>query len=417
MFSKGKVKSLLSRFKADKRGNVAIIFGITAVPMIIAAGCAVDLARAHIVQNRLQAALDAGALATAAAVGLSEEERIEKGEVTFQANYPAHKLGTPAAPAFTIEDGVVLASVQANLPTTVMNLAGVKDIDVSTSTEITVPSLKDGEIVMVLDYSGSMNTKGKYQAMREAAIDLVNTLTEDGENEDVKFGLVPFSHHVYTTLPKKYVAGQSGFGNWTGCTYDRKYPHNTQASTPDEDDDDTKWGITVSDPHNAWGCNGYQSRDLVVRPLTSDHDGTIDQLEDMKPYAWTNIALGMAFGWHLLSPNAPYAEGTSYNNDDVMKAIVLLTDGRQTQKSWGPGGSRTVANGEENLETLCERVKDLGVLVITVAFDLEDQDTEDRLKQCASDDEYFYIAEDNAQLASSFKAITQQLAKAVYISK
>lgn len=417
MFGKDKVKSLLTRFKADKCGNVAIMFGLTVVPMLIAAGCAIDIARAHIVQTRLQAALDAGALATAAAVGLTEEERIEKGKLTFAANYPSKSLGTPSAPSFVIDDGTVVASVDANLPTTIMQLAGISELDVSTSTEITVPSLKNGEVVMVLDYSGSMNSKGKYQAMRDAAINLVETLTDDGENEDVKFGLVPFSHHVYTTLPKKYVAGQNGSGTWTGCTYDRKAPYNTQDSTPDSSDNETRWGITVSDPHNAWGCNGYVARSLVVRPLTDDHQGTIDQLEDMRPYAWTNIALGMAFGWHLLSPNAPYAEGTSYSDDEVVKAMVLLTDGRQTQKSWGPGGSRSVADGEKNLETMCERIKDQGVLVITVAFDLQDQATEDRLKECATGGEYFYIADDNAELATSFEGITKQLAKAVFISK
>ena len=101
----------------------------------------------------------------------------------------------------------------------------------------------------------------------------------------------------------------------------------------------------------------------------------------------------------------------------MVKAIVLLTDGRQTQKSWGPGGSRSVANGEENLETMCENIKDKDVLVITVAFDLQDQATEDRLRDCASSEEFFYIAEDNAELAASFQSITQQLAKAVFISK
>lgn len=417
MFKTGSLKSLANRFRTETSANVAIIFALATMPLLIATGCAIDIARAHIVQNRLQAALDAGALAVATTGHLTEDERIEMGETAFAANYPTEKLGTPAAPSFDIEDGKVIASVTADLPTTVMQVAGFEKLDISTSTEITIPTLKDGEIVLVLDYSGSMNSKGKYQAMRDAAITLVETLTEDGENTDVKFGLVPFSHHVYTTLPKSYVYGQSGAGDWTGCTYDRKYPYNTQASTPDTGDDDTKWGIPVADPHNYWDCSGYAPRNLVVRPLTSDHAGTIGQLEAMQPYQWTNIALGMAFGRHLLSPNAPYSQGTSYADDEVVKAIVLLTDGRQTQKAWGPGGSRTVENGEENLAAMCEDIKDKGVLVITVAFDLQDQATENRLHDCASDEEFFYIAEDNAQLASSFKNITQQLAKAVFISK
>lgn len=407
------------RFRDDTSGNVAIIFGLATIPLLIAAGSAVDIARGYIVQTRLQAALDAAALAAAAAVGLSEEERFELGATVFAANYDGSLLGGPASPVFSLDDGVLTASVDASLDTTLMNVAGVSELSVATSTEITIPSVRDAEIALVLDYSNSMSWSGKYQTMREAAIDLVEQLTAGGGAERVQIGLVPFSHHVYVTLPEQYVEGESGFGTWTGCTYDRMYPYNTQATTPDPDDDETKWGIEVpGDPHNGWGCWGYASRNLVVQPLTFDHASVTSQLEAMTPYAWTNIALGMAFGWHLLTPNAPFTQGVDPGVEpDVLKAIVLLTDGVQTQMSWGPGGSRSVANGEENLEQMCEAAKDDGILVITVAFDLDDAATEDRLHDCASGDKYFYIAEDNEALASSFQNITNQLASALYISR
>ena len=57
------------------------------------------------------------------------------------------------------------------------------------------------------------------------------------------------------------------------------------------------------------------------------------------------------------------------------------------------------------------------LLVITVAFDLDDDETEERLSDCATSEGYFYIAEDNEALASAFDAITNQLATALYISK
>ena len=175
-------------------------------------------------------------------------------------------------------------------------------------------------------------------------------------------------------------------------------------------------GIEVAgDPHNSWGCGGYVPRDLVVQPLTFDHDAVVGQLEDMRPYQWTNIAIGMAFGWHLLSPNAPFTQGSG--DPDVLRTIVLLTDGAQTQKAWGPGGSRTVSNGEQNLEDMCEDAKDEGILVITIAFDLNDSETEERLEQCATSEDHFYIAEDNGALESAFEDITNQLVTALYISK
>ena len=66
---------------------------------------------------------------------------------------------------------------------------------------------------------------------------------------------------------------------------------------------------------------------------------------------------------------------------------------------------------------MCEEMKAQNILVITVAFELNDEDTEERLRGCASGAEYFYIAENNAQLSNSFENITKQLAKSIFISK
>jgi len=415
MLTKHASNGILRRFARDTKGNVAIIFGLATIPLIIAMGAAVDMTRGVVAEQRLQTALDAAALAAAADRNATDEERIARGEQMFAANYTPGALGGDATPSFSIDDGVVTASVSSSIDTTLMNVAGVTEIGINSSVQVQVPGTRDAEIALVLDYSGSMNSSGKYQAMRDAAIDLVNVLSEDGTSEQVTFSLVPFSHHVYVTLPEIYVEGETGNGSWTGCTYDRMYPYNTQASTPIVTDDETKWGIEVADSHNRWGCNGYVSRDLVVQPLTDDFAGIVNQLEDMRPYAWTNIALGMAFGWHTLTPNAPFSQATT--DDETLKALVLLTDGRQTQKAWGPGGSRTVANGESNLEEMCASAKSDGLLVITVAFDLQDQGTEDRLRDCASGPQYFYVADNNSELSSSFEDITNQLASSIYVSQ
>jgi hypothetical protein len=138
----------------------------------------------------------------------------------------------------------------------------------------------------------------------------------------------------------------------------------------------------------------------------------------MQPYAWTHIALGFEFGWHLLAPDAPFGGTAAYDDDKTMKVLVLLTDGRQTEPAFGPGTTRNVAQGEDNLASLCANAKDKGVTVITVAFDLKDAATRNRLRNCASDpDKYFFIAEDDAELASAFDQIRAALKTAIYISK
>ena len=74
-------------------------------------------------------------------------------------------------------------------------------------------------------------------------------------------------------------------------------------------------------------------------------------------------------------------------------------------------------DGEENLEEMCTNVKNEGVTLITIAFDLNSRATEERLKNCASGADYFFDAEDNSDLVAAFDNIANSLVKTVYLQK
>jgi hypothetical protein len=300
-----------------------------------------------------------------------------------------------------------------------MKVAGIDEFPVTGSAEVDLTVDRKAEIALVLDYSGSMQdvsgTKVKYVAMREAADKLVNDLTTASPGK-IKFGLVPFSHQVYVTLDKSFVLGTTGTGTWTGCTQDRRYPNNLTDDTPTVTAA-TKWNQPMAPDHASWGCGGYAPRNLVVRPLTSNSAAVRAQLVAMTPYAWTHIALGVEFGYHLLSPNAPFAEGVSYTDDETRKFMVVLTDGMQTEPAFGPGATRNVPQGESNLEDLCDNAKADGITIITLAFDLNDTSTRARLKYCATGDDNFFIADDDADLTAAFEAIKVAIASDIYLKK
>ncbi|MEM8686844.1 MAG: TadE/TadG family type IV pilus assembly protein [Pseudomonadota bacterium] len=419
----------LAAFKRDKRGNVAIIFGLAALPMLLGAGMAIDYGRGVTAKNVMQAASDAAALAAAAMTDATDAERIAMAKEVFAANFATFKGVTPSPLEVTVMNGGVQVKQNATVDTVLMKLAGIDSMPLSTTAEVNLPTVKQAEIALVLDYSGSMdnllNGEKKYITMANAAKQLVSDVAESAADGNVRVGLVPFSHHVYTSLPGEYVIGGTFGADWTGCTYDRKAPYNVGDSTPQSGNNDTKWGNTTSHPtFDVYGCNGYVNNELYVQPLTSNTTAINDQLENMTPYAWTNIALGMSFGWHLLSPNGPFTEGTNYNEGDTLKAIVLLTDGKQTALSWGSNNNQTVQNGEQNLETICSNIKNINpdpdnpqFIIITVAFDLDDDDTVDRLRNCATDEDHFYEAESNSQLSSAFDAITKQISKKIALTK
>jgi len=53
----------LTAFRRSKRANVAMIFALSAIPVVIAVGGGVDLARSMVVRSNLASALDAAGLA------------------------------------------------------------------------------------------------------------------------------------------------------------------------------------------------------------------------------------------------------------------------------------------------------------------------------------------------------------------
>jgi hypothetical protein len=83
-----------------------------------------------------------------------------------------------------------------SVPTTLGSLIGRDYNQINVRSKVMLPVFSHhhkGEIVCVLDFSWSMtetvNGAQKYQTLRNEAVELINALTQNGENTDVKIGL------------------------------------------------------------------------------------------------------------------------------------------------------------------------------------------------------------------------------------
>ena len=103
----------------------------------------------------------------------------------------------------------------------------------------------------------------------------------------------------------------------------------------------------------------------------------------MRPLGNTNIPLGAEFGWNLLDNNAPFEGAADYTDPLTRKYLVLLTDGVQTSKQWGPGNSRNVEHGQKNLVSLRPAMRAKGIVVFAIAYDITDKKVTSLLKECA----------------------------------
>jgi Flp pilus assembly protein TadG len=412
--------NLVKRFFADQSGTIAVMTGIAAIPMVLAAGVAIDFNQFNTAQTHVQASLDAAALAAAAQKGATDAERIKTANANFATNI-ADGIAShfDVKGTFKIENKRVVASADLEMPTGFMQIVDIPVLNGVSTAEVNILADKKAEVVMVLDYSWSMTESvggnTKYVVMKDAAKKLVNELAKE-EPDKVQFGLVPFSHHVYTTLPSRYVLGATG-ATWTGCTQDRPYPANLSASTPTVAAD-TQWGQPWAPEHASYGCDGYKDNNLRTLDLTKNFKSVTNQLDTMYPYAYTHIALGVEFGYHMLSPNAPFTKAKPFNDEETKKFMVVLTDGAQTEPAFGKAGSRTKEDGETNLEKLCESAKADGITIITMAFDLNDPDTLDRLQGCATDpNRDYFVANDAKALATAFESVKNAITAEVYLSK
>ncbi len=154
------VLASLRRLAGRREGNVAILFGLSAIPLVIGAGIAIDTVRAYTVKTRLGAALDAAALAVGSELNQTSSALTTDLNNYFAANYPASALGgaTATVTAVPANENLTASTVNfqasATVPMTFMQLVGVNNITVTVSAQIKRTS--GIELVLALDNTGSM---------------------------------------------------------------------------------------------------------------------------------------------------------------------------------------------------------------------------------------------------------------------
>jgi len=153
----------------------------------------------------------------------------------------------------------------------------------------------------------------------------------------------------------------------------------------------------------------------VVR-LTSQQGPLVSTIESMHPSGYTYIPSGLIWGWRTLSDQLPFADGTpkgvKINNKPVAKVVVLMTDGENTRSPTYPKHDGWNTSLSDTLtQTLCTNLKDDGITIYTVAFEITGKTAKDVLESCATSPGNFFDAQSADQLASSFTSIGKKLSQ------
>lgn len=170
-----------------------------------------------------------------------------------------------------------------------------------------------------------------------------------------------------------------------------------------------------------------------VVPLTSDYSGLKGKVNAFKASGTTNITEGVAWGMRVLSPGAPFTEGSDRKKTGMEKIMIVLTDGSNvfgnaandlgsTYSSSGylvdgrlglQAGGASATNAAMNARTLlaCEKAKAEGTEVYTIRLEEPDVKTGDMLKKCATDAEHYFDVPSRAMLDEAFGKIKEKIVR------
>lgn len=195
--------------------------------------------------------------------------------------------------------------------------------------------------------------------------------------------------------------------------------------------------ISLAKTSTAYGPNagcGITSVLRMTNVRTSGGATTVKaKLDQMVATGNTNVAMGLVWGWHMVSPNAPFADGAAYSAPNTSKVIVLLTDGDNvmseadnpndgTYSGYGYIWQRRLKNasnvaldvgatGTQRRDAMdsrqaktCSAAKAKGVIIYAIGVGVSNR-SKTLLQSCASTTDKYYDVTDASQLTAVFNAI------------
>lgn len=196
--------------------------------------------------------------------------------------------------------------------------------------------------------------------------------------------------------------------------------------------------IIKETPNDTGGPN-YACATPVV-PLTDELDKLAgDSAKNVKGYLdnmnfWygsgTNVSEGLAWGYRVLSPGAPFTEGDKFSSTETTKVVVVFTDGENNVFGGSSGINKSdygaygylsqgrmgaTANAaalqkvNEATALVCEKLKSQKVTVYTVVLGADTTANRKLYSACATTPAYYFPAKNASELKVAFQTIANSI--------
>jgi Flp pilus assembly protein TadG len=408
------------RFAWADQGNIAVIFGIAIIPIIVFIGATIDYSRANAARSSMQAAMDSAVLMVSkdlSAGTITTADISSKAQAYFKALYPGHDVPTFTA-TYTAgaigTSSTVAVTATSSIKTDFMymfsKIAGVDLTNMSFSASSTSAwGATLVRVALVLDNTGSMINGGKMDALQLAAPKLVDQLAGMAQNTgDVMISVIPFALDVnvgnttanqnaswmrwdlwdpLNTIPVAIIKpnGKPGTKDVPICTIVDGVNHTTDtlpmavclghnlnwSHTPDrsdkslwngcvtdrERDFDVTADAPTSDPSTKWIADQAVKCPVSILPLTTNWNDVKNKISAMVPTGQTNQTIGLQWGWLSLLQQAPLNAPAESATSIYQHVIILFSDGLNSMDQWYGDGRDGAADVDGRMRAICDKIK------------------------------------------------------------
>lgn len=468
--ARGRTQAFLKRFHKEEDGVFLLFSLYTFLIMIVFAGMAVDLMRIETRRTELQATADRAVLAAA-----DMQQELDGNAVILdyfdKAGFAStldsyNTVETVSSRTATVEAsdevsmifGGLLGAFNGSDDESSNGFGSSMLVRVRASAEERVENV---EISLALDVSGSMSSYGRIGNMKTAAKEFVDTvLANNASDGRVTVTLVPYSEQVNVGPDIFHSLNSTQLHSYSYCLDVPNDQFTSVAINPSLN--------LMQDQHFQWNYNGggnYIDATVCpqytyeqIKPWSQSAPELKAQIDQLQPRAGTAIYMGMKWAAALLDPStqsinntliadgkvSPAAVGrpVAYDTDNVLKAIVMMTDGENSSSQrissfayqnsshyshWSRYNfnwylSRYVYSGQrsqwywsrmtsslaDSLQaSVCQAAKDAGIIVWTIGFEVSDT-AATKMRNCASSPSHFFRVE-GVEISNAFQAIAADI--------
>lgn len=433
-------------FARHRGGNFAVLFGLAASVLSLGVGFSVNVSQLYNAKSSLQGVVDAAVTSTARdlTTGVIKEADANKSVQTFlDANSQAGILQADQIVLDKLTLDKNAKTVQADVHVDValfFPILGMGDMKRVAASTTALYSDKTIEVAMMLDVTGSMAGQ-KIKDLKAAASNAVDSFlgNQDPTRPRVRVSIVPYANSVNAGA----LADSTVYVE-TKASQRKQAPGNTSAQPasasprPDNCATERKGADQYSD---AGPGSSMVNRDYLLStfaantrtaacpaaalvPLTADASALKNVIKDFVASGGTAGHIGVQWTWYMLSESWGSVMKASerparMDPKKVAKYAILMTDGEFNLSYFDANTVGEVYNaaGKEPTRTaarkLCAAMRDKGIEIFTIGFNLEEANAEATLQDCASTDsgsiKHFYQAANGAELDNAFQTIARNI--------